>query len=330
MSSICSPQLTVGRKGKNRCEGDPSGQHGPCRRCLVNNIPCVYEKAGDRGKGRGSTSGPEGFSGDAEGRVSQLENSVRDLAQGQNQIQNAVRPSRLASNKLTVKLQRILSILPQSNGAAPTPSTVSSYMPTMQDGTGSINTASIFQQNVSPPSIFNQSSPSRALQTQLNLPRSPQNTASGRGSTEQQKPTRDFPKLPGFAPPDHQFGTYGIIPVASAAPSPARSRASSVSATSESGLAHDTLTAPIEALEALANAADQAASIAENADGRRDSSSDEERKQKKRKRVTIDAKNIQLRVKKKTKPDPTPRNPFPDVVTKGLVREEEARELWDL
>jgi hypothetical protein len=93
-------------------------------------------------------------------------------------------------------------------------------------------------------------------------------------------------------------------------------------------LAHDTLTAPIEALEALANAADQAASFAD--DGRAGSSSDEERKVKKRKRVTIDAKNIQLRVKKKTKPDPIPRNPFPDVVTKGLVSEAEARELWDL
>jgi hypothetical protein len=82
-------------------------------------------------------------------------------------------------------------------------------------------------------------------------------------------------------------------------------------------------------LQALANAADQAASFAENGD-RRSASSDEERKTKKRKRVTIDAKNIQLRVKKKTKPDPTPRNPFPDVVTKGLVSEAEARELWDM
>jgi hypothetical protein len=102
-----------------------------------------------------------------------------------------------------------------------------------------------------------------------------------------------------------------------------------VSAASESGLAQESLTAPIQALEALANAADQAASFAENGE-RRSSSLDEERKTKKRKRVTIDAKNIQLRVKKKTKPDPTPRNPFPDVVTKGLVSEAEARELWDM
>jgi hypothetical protein len=57
---------------------------------MLNNMPCVYEKAGDRGKGRASTSAPEGVPNDAEGRVLQLENSVRDLAQGQTQIQNAV------------------------------------------------------------------------------------------------------------------------------------------------------------------------------------------------------------------------------------------------
>lgn len=104
-----------------------------------------------------------------------------------------------------------------------------------------------------------------------------------------------------------------------------------MSATSESGLAHDSLTAPIQALEALANAADQATAIAENGDdSRRGSGTDDDRKTKKRKRVKIDDKKIQLRVKKKTKPDPTPRNPFPDVVTKGLVSEAEARELWDM
>jgi hypothetical protein len=53
---------------------------------------------------------------------------------------------------------------------------------------------------------------------------------------------------------------------------------------------------------------------------------------KKRKRVTIDGvvRGIELRVKKKKKPDPTPRNPFPSVVEKGLVTDEEARELWDM
>lgn len=76
------------------------------------------------------------------------------------------------------------------------------------------------------------------------------------------------------------------------------------------------MTAPIQALQALANAADQAA----GGDPKED---------KKRKRVIFDS-NIQLRLPKKVKPDPTPRNPFPDVVTKGLVAEAEARELWDL
>lgn len=216
-----------------------------------------------------------------------------------------------------------------------TPSSVPSFLSNPPDGSGAISTASIFQQNVSPSGAFPNASPSNGFQLPL-TGFSPQNYAGGKGSTERKRPKEDFPKLPGFAPPDHQFGTYGIIPVASAAPSPAgspRSRASSVSAASDSGLAHDSLTAPIQALETLANAADQATAIAGNngGDSRRDSAgSDEERKGKKRKRVTIDAKNIQLRVKKKTKPDPTPRNPFPDVVTKGLVSEAEARELWDV
>lgn len=223
-------------------------------------------------------------------------------------------------------------MLPQTGGTLSTPSSVPSFLSNPPDGSGAISTASIFQQNVSPTGFPNMS-PNNGFQLPItNF--SPQNTAAGRGSTEKRRPTEDFPKLPGFAPPDHRFGTYGIIPLASAAPSPAgsgRSRASSVSATSESGLAHDSLTAPIQALEALANAADQAAAVAGNGDdSRRDSGSEEERKTKKRKRVTIDAKNIQLRVKKKTKPDPTPRNPFPDVVTKGLVSEAEARELWDM
>lgn len=224
-------------------------------------------------------------------------------------------------------------MLPQPGGIQSTPSSVPSFLSNPPDGTGAISTASIFHQNISPPNIFANASPHHSFNLPI-LDMSPQNTAGGQGSTEKKKPTQSFPKLPGFAPPDHQFGTYGIIPVSSAAPSPQgspRSRGSSVSATSESGLAHDSLTAPIQALEALANAADQATAIAENGEeSRRGSGDTEDRKSKKRKRVTIDSKKIQLRVKKKTKPDPTPRNPFPDVVTKGLVSEAEARELWDM
>lgn len=108
------------------------------------------------------------------------------------------------------------------------------------------------------------------------------------------------------------------------------------------------LVAPIQALQALANAADQAAALAKGGDvggtphdssmgsssrrqKDRDDAIDEDQAQaRKRKRVTIDGHSIQLRVRKQTKPDPTPRNPFPDVVTKGLVSEPEARELWDM
>lgn len=172
---------------------------------------------------------------------------------------------------------------------------------------------------------------------------------------------------------NHRFGTYGIIPLPSAPPSPSRSRHSSRSSSSSrsrdeysSALPHETLTAPIQALQALANAADQAAALVDKDDegekgksvsqevssdggdegSRREEGgvkkgagrqwkisgeNDEDRgRSRKRKRVTVDGQNIHLKVRKKTRPDPTPRNPFPDVVTKGLVSEEEARELWDM
>lgn len=110
------------------------------------------------------------------------------------------------------------------------------------------------------------------------------------------------------------------------------------------------LVAPIQALQTLANAADQAAALAngseaageevptDDSESRRpseeanDQHHNEERgRSRKRKRVTIgNSKPIHLRVRRQTKPDPTPRNPFPDVVTKGLVSEAEARELWDM
>lgn len=101
---------------------------------------------------------------------------------------------------------------------------------------------------------------------------------------------------------------------------------------SDSALPQDSLTAPIQALQALANAADQAREGDVDGENRSGGSDGEngEKPSKKRKRVTIDGKSLHLRVKKKTKPDPTPRNPFPDVVTKGLVDEVEARELWDM
>ncbi len=68
----------------------------------------------------------------------------------------------------------------------------------------------------------------------------------GRGDS----PARKFPKFHGFAPPPHRYAQYGLM-VASTAPSSEDE--------SEDTLPRGTLDAPIEALQALANAADQAA-----------------------------------------------------------------------
>lgn len=98
------------------------------------------------------------------------------------------------------------------------------------------------------------------------------------------------------------------------------------------------MVAPIQALQTLANAADQAAALANGSQLSADDPSSRQHSYESggedrgwnRKRKRSHGQNIHLRVKKQTKPDPTPRNPFPDVVTKGLVSESEARELWDI
>lgn len=137
---------------------------------------------------------------------------------------------------------------------------------------------------------------------------------------------------------NHEFGTYGIIPLSSAPGSPTHSRhsrsSSSHSVGSTDALPQGSLTAPIQALETLADAAKHAAGLAAQGIDDAPLAMDVEmgsqaEGSKKRKQVNFD-KHIHLRVRKKTKPDPTPRNPFPDVVTKGLVSDTEARELWDM
>ncbi|KAL7423562.1 hypothetical protein Q5752_001142 [Cryptotrichosporon argae] len=319
------------RKGKNRCEGDPASTK-PCRRCEQNGIACVFEKSSEKRDGRartGSNAG-DGWSGDAEGRVSHLERSVQDLASGQSQIQNA--------------LQQILSMLPQAQNPLPTPSSLPGFLPQPDP----VNIPNVFAQNTSPPAVFGAQVPAIvhapiAYQQDLGASRSPQNTASGRQSDRSLQDDRAWPKLPGFKPPNHRFGTYGIIPLSSAPPSPSRSRHSSRSSsahsvTSNAAIPQASLAAPIQALQALANAADQAAAgepddhpIESRRTSEDDIRDDEERgRSRKRKRVTIGGKSIHFKVRKQTKPDPTPRNPFPDVVTKGLVAEVEARELWDV
>ncbi|KAI0930218.1 hypothetical protein AcV5_006990 [Taiwanofungus camphoratus] len=104
---------------------------------------------------------------------------------------------------------------------------------------------------------------------------------------------RDFPPLPGFAPPPHKYASYGIVP----------STAPSSDDESEDTLPRSTLNAPIEALQGLANAAAEAAAAPSASPPR---------------------------VKKRKRAEPTPRNAFPHVVEKGLVSDTEARELYQI
>ena len=59
--------LTPGRKGKNRCENDPTTTNGICKRCAANGIQCVFEKASDRSRTRNESVTTEGVGGEADG-----------------------------------------------------------------------------------------------------------------------------------------------------------------------------------------------------------------------------------------------------------------------
>ncbi|KAE8540247.1 hypothetical protein D1P53_004187 [Cryptococcus gattii VGV] len=352
------------RRGKNRCEWDPAGKETSCRRCLMNGTQCVFEKPAEKSGTRARTnSAVADLPSEAENRITSLETMVETLSSGQTQMQTT--------------LQQILTLLPQTQSLLTPTGGHQTFLSQNTPSTG-IPPSTIFP-SVSPPQTFHDAAgmPNVRDNAQPERPRSPQNTATGRGRSSSTmnrvNSMKEFPPLPGFAPPNHRFGTYGIIPLPSAPPSPSRSRHSSRSSSSSrsrdeysSALPHETLTAPIQALQALANAADQAAALVDKDDegekgksvsqeissdggdegSRREEGgvkkgaarqwktsgeNDEDRgRSRKRKRVTVDGQNIHLKVRKKTRPDPTPRNPFPDVVTKGLVSEEEARELWDI
>ena len=126
----------------------------------------------------------------------------------------------------------------------------------------------------------------------------PSSNREGYYDDDRSPPRKKFPPLPGFAPPPHKFATYGIVP----------STAPSSDDESEDALPRSALNAPIEALQGLANAAVEAAA-GPSLSPRRDAYS---------------------RVKKRKRVEPTPRNAFPNVLEKGLVREEEARELYNI
>ncbi|KAI6046136.1 hypothetical protein EDC04DRAFT_2632148 [Pisolithus marmoratus] len=102
-----------------------------------------------------------------------------------------------------------------------------------------------------------------------------------------------FPPLPGFAPLPHKHATYGLVP----------STVPSSDDESEDTLPRTTIDAPIEALQGLANAAAEAAA------------------------APCTSSPI---AKKRPRPEPIPRSPFPHVIEKGLVSEDEARQLFNI
>ncbi|KAG6917811.1 hypothetical protein DXG01_000871 [Tephrocybe rancida] len=139
-----------------------------------------------------------------------------------------------------------------------------------------------------PPQIYNGSGPSREGSGFMPPPRN--GFDMGPPPTDR---SRAFPPLPGFAPPPHKYATYGIVP----------STAPSSDDESEDTLPRSTLNAPIEALQGLANAAAEMASV---------------------------PSAEPPRVKKRKRAEPIPRNAFPHVVEKGLVSDSEARELYNM
>ncbi|QRW21567.1 Fungal Zn(2)-Cys(6) binuclear cluster domain [Rhizoctonia solani] len=126
----------------------------------------------------------------------------------------------------------------------------------------------------------------------------PSSSRDGYYDDDRSPPRKKWPALPGFAPPPHKFATYGIVP----------STAPSSEDESEDTLPRSALNAPIEALQGLANAAVEAAT-GPGLSPRRDAYN---------------------RVKKRKRVEPIPRNAFPNVLEKGLVREDEARELYNM
>ncbi|CAE6417206.1 unnamed protein product [Rhizoctonia solani] len=126
----------------------------------------------------------------------------------------------------------------------------------------------------------------------------PSSGRDGYYDDDRSPPRKKWPALPGFAPPPHKFATYGIVP----------STAPSSEDESEDTLPRSALNAPIEALQGLANAAVEAAT-GPGLSPRRDAYN---------------------RVKKRKRVEPIPRNAFPNVLEKGLVREDEARELYNI
>ncbi|KIM29878.1 hypothetical protein M408DRAFT_328654 [Serendipita vermifera MAFF 305830] len=270
---------TACRKGKNRCEGE-----SPCRRCQLSGTQCVFEKPEKK-------SSQPAANGSIE-RVSRLEGQYLVMQSQMIGLQSSL-------DRILAQLQNPGPVYP------PTPSSATAFGPP-PSATGSRfpSSSGAGNRRLSPEAAYFPTTPGG---TAAGPPRagsagglSPPTGAEG-GVASNSNPTnskRQFPPLPGFAPPPHKYATYGII--ASTAPSSDDE--------SEDTLPRATLNAPIEALQGLANAAAEAAASAAAP-----VNSPPSTRPRKRKRV-----------------EPIPPNSFPHVVEKGLVSDTEARSLYNI
>lgn len=338
------------RKGKNRCEGDH-----PCNRCAAQGLECIFAKPdpkppimGDANMTSSNPSDPySGYrssggwdAGNLDGRFMHIENSVHGLAATQGHMQ-----SMLAQILHTLSNQSQLNPSFHSSDGSPYPNLaamtgLNNSFPGLSTGPMQPDPQSM-SANIEHQAARTLSSSSHTAMDQHQQP----STSSLPVRDQIITSPRAFPKLPGFKPPPHRFAHYGLV---------TSSTAVSSEDESEETLPRSSLNAPIEALHQLANAADQAAKD----DAQREAQlrgaysppsnvTDSVAKTLERDKSThqqairpdisnflspprVLAGNRQVSFKKQKKPDPAPRNAFPDVITKGLVPETEARQLWDL
>ncbi|KAF8332612.1 uncharacterized protein EI90DRAFT_3145331 [Cantharellus anzutake] len=217
------------RRGKNRCEFEGEG---PCRRCKLANLPCIFEKPERKPTLPPTTS-------IAVERVSNLENQFMSMQ------------SQIIAMQST--LDRILSTI---QGGITLPAISHSPTHYVSNSNGHSHNDCAHIERLYSPALPNSSLiPSSATRSTTGLDSRQlfQEESHLRGSVENgyAVPNRqqNFPPLPGFAPPPHKYATYGIVP----------STTPSSEDESEDTLPRASLNAPIEALQGLANAAAEVA-----------------------------------------------------------------------
>ncbi|KAG7529494.1 hypothetical protein FFLO_05601 [Filobasidium floriforme] len=284
------------RRGARACTNCRRGKNRcegdhPCNRCAAQNLECVFAKPPPKVGNSNSNSLQQQFM--------HIESSVNHLAASQNQMQSTLSQILSALSQNQMNNQHV----PQLN--------YPQHSPSQNDGMGTSQSSLSMQHHASRNMSGADMDEDGFAWPDPPVPKAPIAKMEEDNMEEDVKP-KEFPKLPGFKPPPHRYANYGLV---------VSSTAASSDDESEDTLPRSSLNAPIEALHQLANAADQAAK--ENA----------KLEAENRQQGFLSPPRVlqnQLKFKRMKKPDPAPRNAFPDVVTKGLVSPEEARELWDI